>query len=72
MKATKKIIAEVTAKAIEMNCSVEKALSTLENCSKSIFDCIGAEGIVETALTKSQPIAFEIMIKSKDKMKLNF
>jgi len=49
MKATKKQTAEVTAIAIEMNHSVEKALFTLSNCSKSIYDAIGAKGVVESS-----------------------
>ncbi len=49
MKATKKQTSEVTAIAIEMNLSVEKALFTLSNCSKSIYDAIGAKGVVESS-----------------------
>jgi hypothetical protein len=51
MKATKKQTAEITAIAIEMNYSVEKALSTLSNCSKSIYDAIGAKGVVESSIS---------------------
>jgi len=51
MKATKKQTAEVTAIAIEMNHSVEKALQTLSNCSKSIYDAIGAKGVVESSIS---------------------
>lgn len=50
MTPTKKQIAEVTAIANEMNCSVEKALSTLSNCSASIYKVIGAKGVVESSL----------------------
>lgn len=53
MKATKKQTAEVTAVAIEMNHSVELALRTLSNCSKSIYDAIGAKGIVESSISVS-------------------
>jgi hypothetical protein len=51
MKATKKQTAQITAIAIEMNYSVEKALSTLSNCSKSIYDAIGAKGVVESSIS---------------------
>jgi hypothetical protein len=51
MKATKKQTAAVTEIAISMNFSVEKALSTLSNCSKSIYDAIGAKGVVEAAIS---------------------
>ena len=50
MKATKKQITEVTNVANEMNCNIEQALSTLANCSKSIYDAIGAKGVVESAI----------------------
>lgn len=50
MKATKKQTEQVKAIAIEMNHSVEKALSTLSNCSKSIYDAIGAKGVVESSI----------------------
>ncbi len=50
MKATKKQIEEVTRVAKEMNYSVEKALSTLSKCSKSIYDAIGAKGVVEASM----------------------
>lgn len=53
MKATKKQISEVTAVAIEMNHSVELALRTLSNCSKSIYDAIGSKGIVESSISVS-------------------
>lgn len=49
LKATKKQKPEVIA--IEMNHSVEKALSTLSNCSKSIYDAIGAKGVVESSIS---------------------
>ena len=52
MKATKKQIAEITAKAIEMGCDVELALSILPLTSKSVYDAIGAKGVVETAIKK--------------------
>lgn len=52
MKATKKQIAEITAKAIEMNCDVELALSIIPLTSKSVYDAIGAVGVVETAIKK--------------------
>jgi hypothetical protein len=51
MKATKKQTAQITEIAIEMNYSVEKALSTLSNCSKSIYDAIGAKGVVESSIS---------------------
>ena len=54
MKATKKQTAEVTAIAIEMNHSVELALRTLSNCSKSIYDAIGAKGVVESSISVSK------------------
>lgn len=47
MKATKKLIAEVTEAAIENNVSVESALSHLEKCSPSIFNVIGVDGIIQ-------------------------
>ena len=50
MKATKKQIKEVTVIAIEMNHPVEMALSTLANCSKSIYDAIGAKGVIESSI----------------------
>jgi predicted DNA-binding ribbon-helix-helix protein len=50
MKATKKQIAEVTRIANEMNFSVEKALDTLMSCSASIYQAIGAEGVIESAI----------------------
>ena len=50
MKATKKQIADVNAKANELNFSVELALNTLSNCSKSIYDVIGAEGVVKSSI----------------------
>jgi len=50
MKATKKQIAEVTKIAREMNTNIENALSTLSSCSKSIYDAIGAIGVVESAI----------------------
>jgi cyclopropane fatty-acyl-phospholipid synthase-like methyltransferase len=50
MKATKKQIAQVTEVAIQMNHNVEQALHTLNNCSKSIFDAIGAVGVVESSI----------------------
>lgn len=51
MKATKKQVSEVTSVAISMNHSVEKALLTLSNCSKSIYDAIGAKGVVESSIS---------------------
>ena len=51
MKATKKQTVEVTAIAIEMNHSVELALRTLLSCSKSIYDAIGAKGVVESSIS---------------------
>ena len=51
MKSTKKQTAEVTAISIEMNHSVEMALRTLSNCSKSIYDAIGAKGVVESSIS---------------------
>jgi hypothetical protein len=62
MKATKKQTTEVTAIAIEMNHSVEMALRTLSNCSKSIYDVIGAKGVVESSIaTKNSPYtAYEL------------
>lgn len=50
MKATKKQIEAVTAEATKRNFSVEYALNTLNNCSKSIYDVIGAEGVVESSM----------------------
>lgn len=50
MKATKKQIAEVTEIANQMNVSVENALSTLSNCSLSIYKVIGAKGVVEASV----------------------
>jgi predicted deacylase len=49
MKATKKQIAEVTAKAIEMNADVNACLATLERTSLAMFNVIGAQGIVEAS-----------------------
>ena len=50
MKATKKQIAEVSRIAKEMNFSVELALNTLSNCSSSIYNAVGATGIVESSM----------------------
>lgn len=50
MKATKKQIAEVTEVANSMNFSVEKALHTLGNCSLSMYNVIGATGVVESSI----------------------
>jgi hypothetical protein len=50
MKATKKQIAEVTEIANEMNCEINYALSTLANCSLSIYKVIGSKGVVESAI----------------------
>lgn len=50
MKATKKQIAEVSKAAEEINFSVELALATLNNCSASIYNAIGAQGIVESSI----------------------
>ncbi len=50
MKATKKQITEVTAIANDFDFSVEFALSTLSNCSASIYKVIGAIGVVESAM----------------------
>ena len=50
MKATKKQIAEVSQKAAEMNFSVELALATLEKTSASIYNAIGAQGVVESSI----------------------
>jgi hypothetical protein len=50
MKATKKQITEVTEKANEMNFSVELALNTLLRSSVSIYNAIGATGIVESSM----------------------
>lgn len=49
MKATKKQIAEVTAKAIELNVDINSALSTLAKTSAVIYKAIGAQGVVEAA-----------------------
>ncbi len=53
MKTTKKIIAEVTKVATEMNHPVELALNTLALCSKSIYDAIGAKGLVESSIASN-------------------
>ena len=50
MKATKKQIAEVTAIALEMNFSADLAVSSLSNCSASIYKAIGAKGVVESSI----------------------
>lgn len=50
MKPTKKQIAEVTAIATEMNHPVVLALHTLNNCSASIYNAIGAKGVVESSI----------------------
>lgn len=50
MKASKKQIAEVTRIAEEMKADLSNALSTLNNCSLSIFKAIGAKGVVESSL----------------------
>jgi len=57
MKATKKQISEVTAAAIEMNVPVANALTTLSNCSASIYACIGAKGVVESAAKVANDLA---------------
>lgn len=64
MKATKKQTAEVTKVAIEMGFSVEKALFTLSNCSKSILDAIGAKGVVESSKSVAdyKRSAFELYV----------
>lgn len=49
MKATKKIIAEVTAEATSQNVSVEAALSCLNRVSANDYKIIGAAGVVEAA-----------------------
>jgi hypothetical protein len=50
MKATKKQIEEVTAKAIEMGADVNNALSTLAKTSAVIYKSIGAQGVVEASV----------------------
>jgi len=50
MKATRKQIAEVSQMAEEMNFSTKLALHTLANCSASIYNAIGAKGIVESSM----------------------
>jgi hypothetical protein len=50
MKATKKQIAEVTRAAEEMNFSAKLAVHTLANCSTSIYNAIGAKGVVESSM----------------------
>jgi len=55
MKATKKMITEVTRIAQEKNVDVNEALSTLSLCSLSIYKAIGAEGVVKSAKPRIQP-----------------
>ena len=50
MKATKKQIAEVTEVSNQMGANVEQSLHALSNCSKSIYDAIGAKGVVKSAI----------------------
>ena len=50
MKAIKKQILEVTEKAIEMGCNVEKAIKYLDICSLSMYKAMGATGIVRSAM----------------------
>ena len=50
MKATKSQIAEVTAKAIEINVDVNQALATLSKTSALIYKAIGAQGVVEASV----------------------
>ena len=72
MKATKSQIAEVTAKAIEMNVDVNQAIATLSRTSLSIYNAIGAQGVVEAsakANTKVGGYKFEeaVIIKETEK-----
>jgi hypothetical protein len=64
MKATKKQTAEVTAIAIEMNHSVASSLATLSNCSKSIYDAIGAKGVVESSIAVNKYKGSVIALKA--------
>lgn len=54
MKPTKKQIEEVTKLAEENNVDLQKAISTLSNCSLSIYKAIGAAGVVASAKESSR------------------
>lgn len=56
MKATKKMIIEITNQALEMNFNPEMALKTLENCSASIYKTIGAKGLVNSSMRANKAI----------------
>lgn len=60
MTPTQKQIAEVTHEAISNNYSIQRALSTLNNSSASIYKAIGAKGIVEASIEASDKIAVGI------------
>lgn len=62
MKATKKQTQEVTRMAIEMGHNVSKALYTLSQCSKSIYDAIGAKGVVESSIEVRNKAAAEVQL----------
>ena len=59
MTPNKKQIAEVTEVAKLNNVSLERALSTLKNCSLSTYKSIGANGVVECAAKVVEMIASE-------------
>lgn len=50
MKATKKQIEDVREEARKAGFSEEKAIRTLELCSKSIYESIGPRGVVEASM----------------------
>jgi hypothetical protein len=50
MKASKSQIAEITTVANQMNVSMSQVLNTLANCSVSIYNVIGAKGLVESSI----------------------
>lgn len=65
MKPTKKIIAEVTAKAIEKNFSVEKAINMLMAADRKDYDRRGveaAEWVVQNAIDIDSPFFDHVSI----------
>lgn len=65
MKATKKQIEEVTAKAIEMNFSIELALRTLSFCSASMYKSMGAEGVVNSSINSNSSNHVDVLSQVK-------
>lgn len=65
MTPTKKIIAEVTAAAIEANVSVENALSLLPYTSVLMYKSMGAAGIIRSTKQAFNPKATDLLEEVK-------